>query len=241
MLGQLLHYLPYHAPLHPGRVVSTFLIIGGAVEGLSAAGAARSSSKTEKGIRSGTQLIEASLILQAVVEIAFSSLVVLFHYRCKQAGTLPRKVHVLCLTLYATSLLILVRCIFRVAETFQKASCETFHCGTIARHEWLFWVFEVAVMVVYIYMLNILHPGQFLPREARRNTNRNCERVFLDRDGTTERVGPGWVDNRSFWATVWDPFDFNQHFNGKSGKENFWEKEWPTVDEKRAGSAKGVV
>ncbi|KAI9672079.1 MAG: hypothetical protein M1831_001892 [Alyxoria varia] len=241
VLGQLLHYLPYHSPLHPGRVVSTFLMIGAAVEGLSAAGAASSSSKKQKSIENGTKLIEASLILQAIVEILFSSMVAQFHYRCKKAGTLPRKVHVLCLMLYATSMLITVRCIFRVAETFEGASCETFNCGTIAQHEWLFWVFEVAVMVLYIYMLNILHPGQFLPREARRKTNRNCERIYLDPDGKTERMGPGWVDNRSFWVTVWDPFDFAQYFNGQAAKEDFWEKEWPTVEEKRAEPNKEAV
>lgn len=67
-------------------------------------------------------------------------------------------------------------------------------------------------MVIYTWWLNLVHPGRYLPRNAS---------VFLDMD-KTERVGPGWIDNRSTWQTFADPFDFEGLIKGKPAHEQFW-------------------
>lgn len=71
-------------------------------------------------------------------------------------------------------------------------------------------------MVIYTYWLNFIHPGRILPRR----TN-----VYLDFE-KTERLGPGWIDNRSKWMTFVDLFDVKG-----TGHEKYWlrDEEWPAV------------
>lgn len=79
-------------------------------------------------------------------------------------------------------------------------------------------------MALYTYWLNVIHPGQLLPRQR-------C--VYLDIDGKTERLGPGWVDRRSTYATFLDPFDLIATFRRRPSHEKFWEsptnEQWPEV------------
>lgn len=54
-------------------------------------------------------------------------------------------------------------------------------------------------MLANSVMLNVMHPGRLLPRDAR---------VYLGTDGVTELKGPGWRDPRKWWWQLMDPFDF---------------------------------
>ena len=47
ILGRLFAYLPYHTPIHPGRVVSTFMLLSAVVESLTANGAANMSAASD--------------------------------------------------------------------------------------------------------------------------------------------------------------------------------------------------
>lgn len=69
-------------------------------------------------------------------------------------------------------------------------------------------------MFVNTALLNILHPGKRLPRS---------NSVFLDRDGVTERIGPGWKDDRPWIVTVFDPVDLWGLFTGRDKKTQFWD------------------
>lgn len=221
MLGRLMHYLPMHAPLHPGRLVIFFIYCGAAVESLTAAGAsmrATSAGKlaTESGrasYRTAGTLISVSLTLQAAVEVLFICMVILIHMRARKASMLPKNVRTICYTLYGTSILVLIRCIFRAIEAFavetitDRAKCNDL-CHLVLFNEWYLYVFEAVPMVIYTYWLNFIHPGRSLPRMKRR---------YLDVDGKTERLGPekGWIDSRSSFATFLDPFDFEGQIKGK--------------------------
>jgi len=72
-LGRILYYNPYHSPIHPGRVFTTFVAIGAVIETITANGAAllanmsNSPSKRE----SGEALLKAALILQLAQMAAF--------------------------------------------------------------------------------------------------------------------------------------------------------------------------
>ncbi|KAI6829905.1 hypothetical protein KC332_g11634 [Hortaea werneckii] len=210
ILGRLMHYLPMHAVFHPGRAFGVFVFVGIVVETFTGVGAGQLAG----GVPGSTQytvggiLIGITLILQGCVEITFSSLVAR-----------------VCIMLYCTSALILIRCIFRAIENFTEylSDCGpgVYHCGYFATHEWYLYVFECVPMVIYSYWLNIQHPGRFLPLEHKR---------YLDLDGVTERMGPGWIDKRSKWQTFLDSFNCG----GRMSEEaRFWERpeEWPVCDD----------
>lgn len=228
ILARLMHYLPMHAPLHPSRLVVLFIYIGAAVEALTAAGARRlaeSELGTPRYVSGGT-LISISLVLQGVLECFYISMVVLLHRRCKRAHMLAPNVRSVFIMLYGTSTLILLRCIFRAVEAFSKytGNCESHHCGTVTNNEWYLYVFEAAPMVVYTCWLNIVHPGKFLPAERKR---------YLDPDGSTERVGPGWIDRRPTWITFIDLFDVAGAIQGRPEDTKFWlrPEEWPACED----------
>jgi len=228
ILGRLLAYMPYHAPLHPGRTISTFVILNAIVEALAVNGATRSASQNASDSQRelGHKFVEASLILQMIIEICFITLVAAFERRGRRSGQFPRNARVLCRVLYITSLMMMVRCIVRIVEGFQVAACPVstqFWCGTVRRNEWFLWVFEVANITLFVAALAIWHPGRFLP---------NDKKVYLDpNDGETERMGPGYgkADKRNFFITVLDPFDVVGVLRGKDTLDRFWERDNPVV------------
>lgn len=228
ILGRLMHYLPMHAPLNPSRVVYLFIYMGAGVEGLTAAVATLmasggSSSVGSSNFMTGGVLISVALVLQGVVECFFLSMVALLHYRCVRSRMLAPNVRMLCIMLYGTSSLVLLRCIFRVVQAFSMyaGNCgQYYYCGASSKDEWYLYVFEAAPMALYTYWLNVVHPGRYLPVEHER---------YLDPDGKTERIGPGWIDERSKALTFIDLFDVKSAFRGRSESSKFWlrPEEWP--------------
>lgn len=224
ILARLMHYLPMHAPLHPGRVFYLFIYIGAAVEALTAVGAIRISQNRPGSSRytSGGRFISISLVLQGVVECFFISIVAHLHIRCKRTNMLAPNVRTVFIMLYGTATLILLRCIFRAVESFgkYKDGCKSINCGTVADHEWYLYAFEAAPMVIYTCWLNVVHPGRFLPAEHKR---------YLDPDGQTERLGPGWIDRRPAWITFIDLFDVAGAISGRADDAKFWlrPEDWP--------------
>lgn len=231
ILARLLAYLPYYTPLHPGRVFSTFILLSAVVETLTGAGAGNSAGtgRTELQRTIGLNLVKAALILQCFVEAFFISLVAVVEYRCRKGGLFPSKIRKVCIILYITSLMILVRCIVRTVEGFEAASCDADrpdpYCGPVSRNEWFLWVFEIANITLFVILLAIFHPGKYLPRSSR---------VFLDPvDGRTDRLGPGFseADKRPRWLTVVDPFNIHGVFSGKSmDMSKFWEEPQPIFE-----------
>ena len=230
ILGRLLAYLPYHAPIHPGRVLSTFLFLGWSIESLAASGAGNSAGpgRIPSQYTSGIACLKTALILQAFLEASFFSLIGLLHYRCKRAGHFPRNVRILCFVLYTTSFMMFVRCIVRTVEGFEAAGCDQDQggfCGPVQRHEWFLWVFEVANITTFAALLTIFHPGRYLPADTRRYLDPN--------DGRTERVGPGFSNaiRRPWLATVIDPLDIYSMVKGRAmAVDKFWERENPVAE-----------
>ena len=229
ILGRLMHYLPMHAPLNPSRVVYLFVYMGAAVESMTAAGATlmASSHGNKSKDSSGGVLISVALVLQGVVECLFLSMVALLHHRCVRGRMLAPNVRMLCIMLYGTSSLVLLRCIFRAVQAFSMYTghCPQYYCGPSNKDEWYLYVFEAAPMVLYTYWLNIIHPGRYLPVEHER---------YLDPDGKTERMGPGWIDERSKALTFIDLFDVKSAFRGRSESTKFWlrPKQWPACSDR---------
>ncbi|KAJ5225862.1 hypothetical protein N7468_007087 [Penicillium chermesinum] len=206
-----------HAVLNPDRVLICFVYVGAAVESITVAGAARAAAARGDlaQLKSGGKLIAAGQDLQAVVERIVLSLVVTFRRRVARAGDVPRNVKIVCYTLYVTSTLVLMRCIFRAVEnfeTFNHLAC-TANCGAIISDEWFLYAFELGPMLIFTYWLNLLHPGRFLPREKIQ---------YLGVDRQTESYGPGWVDHPSRLATYLDPLNIVGSIKGERSHDQYW-------------------
>ncbi|KAJ5164277.1 uncharacterized protein N7500_006107 [Penicillium coprophilum] len=228
LIGRLMNYLPMHAVLNPNRVLIFFVYVGAAVEATTVAGAAKNASAGSDldKYKTGGTLVAAGLVLQAVVECCVIAVVATVHVRCSRARMLSPNVRILCITLYGTSTLVLLRCIFRAVESFKKFSdlgCRE-NCGTILSNEWYLYAFELGPMLLYTWWLNLMHPGRHLPREKER---------YLCPDGRTERMGPGWIDRRSQWETFADPLDLKGMLKGTPSHEKYWLRpdEWPVCKE----------
>lgn len=206
-----LYYVPFMSPIHPLRVLVTFLGIDGLIEILIGNGASRlaNTEATPKFRQVGEDLVKVALILQAVFFIIFILIGVRFQWACKKKGILNPNLNKVLLVMYTSCILITIRCIYRIVEFFQG------YDGEIYDTEWYFWVFEATLMFLNTVLLNIFHPGRFLP---------SSPRLFLGRDGV-EREGPGWSDNRPFLFKMFDPIDLWGLIAGRDKHTKFWDWE----------------
>jgi hypothetical protein len=210
VLGRLLHYVPYLSPMHPGRVLTTFLAADGLCEILIIQGAQRMVNTRLSAVEQkvGGDLVKAALIMQAMLFAIFILLGAIFHHRSSKARVLTKGLRSVLIVMYISSLIITARCIYRIVEFFEG------YQGEVFTHETYFWVFEASIMFANTAMLNIWHPGRHLPRS---------NKVFLAQDGVTEMRGPGWEDSRPWLVTLMDPFDVVGLCTGRDKKTRFWE------------------
>jgi hypothetical protein len=210
ILGRVLYYIPYLSPLHPGRVATTFVGLDSVCEILIGNGAWRmaNSSMTDKQRKVGSNMVTASLCLQAALFGAFGLLIALFHHRASKAGVLKPDLKTVLCVMYVSATIVTIRCIYRLVEYIEGWN------SAIYKNEVYFWIFEASIMFINTALLNLYFPGKRLPRS---------NSVFLARDGTTERRGPGWADERPWIVTVFDPFDLWGLVKGNDKKTQFWD------------------
>lgn len=212
IFGRALYYLPYLSIIHPGRVWTTFVAldtIDGVLAGNGAALAANQENTPAK-IRIGMNLIKASLFLLLTMFCFFVALVISFHRRAVAAGVFNYKMKVIIYEMYISSVLIALRNCFRTAAAFYSWN------SPANGKEWPFWVFEALPMLANSIMLNIYPPAKYLPAD---------HKIYLAVDGKTEFRGPGMVDKRGFFASLFDPFDLVGLIRGSDNKNRFWEKD----------------
>lgn len=230
ILGRIMHYIPMFAWLNPNRTVLFFVYIGAIVEGLTAAGGARiatGATETDK-YRSGATLMAISVILQCIVELGVVSIIATLHRKCSRAGMLSPNLRFVFYTLYGTSTLVLMRCIYRAVESLYTldppgvACSDT--CEYFQRNEWLLYAFDAAPMVLFTFWINLMHPGRYLPRDKTR---------YLDTDGITERMGPGWLDSRPAIETIIDPLDLAGLMRKNKHHTKYWDEpqQWPVCED----------
>lgn len=127
-------------------------------------------------------------------------------------------------TLYASTILLTIRTIFRVVEYWSIAdlhyddkSVDPMSFSPIIRYEWFFYVFEASLMLINQVLMNVRHPRRYLPKSTK---------TYLSaRDGKTEVTGPGYSDKRPFLVTLVDPFDLGGLIKGTKKNVKFWEEE----------------
>jgi hypothetical protein len=223
VLSRLLYYIPYHSPIHPGRILTTMLGLSTIVETLNGNGVSYwANIKLSHGKQNmGRIFLKAALIVQLVVLLFFLSLTAFFHRKCKKHGPFPKNVRGVLTTLYCSSALIGIRAIYRTVEYYTvsnfKFTPETSASASpLIRYEAFFWGFEALLMLANSFLLNIRHPLRFFPRDSR---------VYLAEDGVTEKIGPGYEDLRFFVLAMLDPFDLIGLVKGRHMERKFWETE----------------
>jgi RTA1 like protein len=211
VLGRVLHYVPSKSPIHPGRVVTTYLALDLLVEVLTGQGGWRIADYQDPdNVNIGKALIETSLILQVVLYISFVALQTAVYRRCAKDGVKSLKFRYSMRIMFISTAFILIRSTYRVIDAFLG------YQGYTASHEWCLYVFDATPLLLNSWMLNIWHPSVFLPPSSR---------VYLGADGVTERMGPGWTDKRPFLATLFDPFDIAGIISKRDHRTRFWEEE----------------
>ena len=244
VLGRILYYVPYLSPIHPGRVVTTFLGFDLVVGILTANGGARLSDQhSETSRKLGEGLLKAALIIQLVCMVCFIALTGVYHRRVSRKGLMRPKLVKPIRMLYVSCTLITIRTIYRVVEYFKSTqSIQLLYSGQVTSdsqlsaiftNEWFFWVFEASVMFTNSVLLNIFHPMRYLPQS---------NKIYLDRDGETEIEGPGIQDKRHFLLTVLDPFDLVGLIRGRDKEDEFWKNHEGTqrVEMKNNGGTAAV-
>jgi len=235
ILGRLLYYVPDNAPIHPGRVLTTFGALSAVVEVLNAIGVAYISkpSLSKKLIRLGHVLMKTSLVLQAVVISLFFVLAGTFYQRCRRSSThpsVPQKVKAVTLTLVTSMGLILIRTIYRMVEHFgltsdndvlaEQLRNDPMSISPVLRYEWFFWVFEAIMMLFNVVLWNYRHPRRYLPQSKRVHLERQEDGSYAEVTGSA--AGGRWKDDRPLWVTLLDPFGwFSSNGKGdRGGKGN---------------------
>lgn len=216
----MLYYIPYHSPIHPGRVFTTFVALGVVIESITANGAVRvaSSDSTVASQNIGKSLLKAALIMQIALMVGFVALAGRFHFNCSRGDVLNSKIKRALQVLYCSCTLITIRTIYRTVEYFTAASLNTYDdinkISPVIKQEWFFWVFEVLFMYSNTTLLNVFHPMRSLPRS---------NKIYLATDGVTEVEGPGYEDPRHWLQTFLDPFDIYGLIASRGKKEKYWE------------------
>lgn len=213
VLGRVLKYVPYLAPIPPRRVLTIFGAVMALVEALNALGVAMAANSTSTNQGLGNKLTLAALSLQLVVVVSFVFIAGTFHRRCVKAGIHNKTVTTTLHTLYVSMALILVRCIYRLVEHLGNTTVDVSdldsmkNLGPIVRYEWFFYVFEATLMLVNSVLWNIWNPGRYLPRNSHN---------FLAEDGMTEIEGEYERDDRPLLMKAGSIATFGIFFHKKT-------------------------
>ncbi|KAI0517893.1 putative RTA1 domain protein [Xylaria bambusicola] len=214
ILGRILYYVPYFAPLPPSRVLSTFGGLLALVELLNSLGVALASNPASAPSQQhlGSSLTLAAIGIQLGVIVIFIGIAGIFHYRCIKAEVHAKAVSTPLITLYVSMVFIAIRSIYRLVEHVGNTNVDLDDpeslktLSPLLRYEWFFYVFESTLMFLNSALWNIWNPGRYLPRNYH---------VHLSQDGMTEVEGEEDADDRPFLAKAAHIFTFGLLFRRK--------------------------
>lgn len=198
VLGRVLLYIPYFAPISPGRVLSTFGLLMFVVETLNALGVALASNPAGQNQGAGSSMIMAALGMQLVIILVFIGLAGTFHRRIARARIETGPVRTVLIVMYCSMALILIRCLYRLVEHLGQTTVRLDNMASlealspVLRYEWYFYIFEAGTMCLNSLIWNVFSAGRLLPRDSR---------TYLRRDGTTELVDD-YKDDRNTAAKI---------------------------------------
>jgi len=165
ILGWLINYLgPQYSPLRPRTYL--ILFVTGDVISLviqAAGGGMASAADTLDGANKGADVMLAGIVFQLIIMLAFFTVYFLFLSKLRKglsrAGIKSdRKPMILLYGIFAVMFFIFIRSVYRVAELSHGWNSSIIH------NQGLFNALDGAMMIVAVYLLNIFHPGQWLPK-----------------------------------------------------------------------------
>ncbi|MCJ1396089.1 hypothetical protein MMC18_008977 [Xylographa bjoerkii] len=140
--------------------LTKIFVIGDVVSfGVQATGGGIMAGGTLSSFNNGQKIVVIGLVLQIIFFGLFIVVAFVFNYRLRrafnktvmEAGTMCQK-HLN--ALYVSSLLIMVRSIFRVVEYIQGND------GYIMQHEWFLYVFDAVLMVGVMVVFLVVYPAE---------------------------------------------------------------------------------
>ncbi|KAG6986632.1 hypothetical protein G7Y79_00075g099040 [Physcia stellaris] len=141
------------------RTWLTKIFVGGDVLSflVQSSGGGIMAGRTQKLLDLGQNIVIGGLIVQILSFGFFLIAAVIFHIRINrhptnQSREVPWRRHIK--TLYAASILILARSIFRVVEYLQGFS------GYLLSHEVFLYIFDAILMLAVMILLNVVHPSE---------------------------------------------------------------------------------
>lgn len=226
ILGRIFHFVPYFAPMHPTRILVTFTTLTATVELMTTVGIAYISNTAvpEKMIDMGATLTKASLAVQLLVTVVFFILAGIFHHCCRSGCIDSPKAMRPLYTCYASTIILLVRTIYRMVEHFGTSPSQV-------RDERFFYIFDATPLLLSSLVWNLMHPLRYLPES---------DVIYLAQDGVTLIKGPGWKDTRSFGETFFDPFAALTNSSGNHQKQ-FWVNNGYVLQTRRRRKPRRVV
>ncbi|KAK2802389.1 Lipid-translocating exporter-like protein rta1 [Emmonsiellopsis sp. PD_5] len=204
--GRVFSFIPSAAPISPLRTVRTFITFDVLAEICVWAGASLLAGAGPNGAtryKIGLNLIRVAMITQTVLFLSFVAVLAVFHLRVRRLkakwdaseGGTQRRFMTVVYCLYASSILIITRSAYHIAESFVPEK------HTFRTTEPPFLVCEGAVMLLNTAMFNLFHPGHILPIDSR---------VYMDLDGEereSDAIGGALSDPRPLRQKILDPLD----------------------------------
>ncbi|CAG1984872.1 unnamed protein product [Fusarium graminearum] len=151
----------------PGRHLTPIFVVCDIIAFLiqgSGSGVASSNNWQGEMERIGVKILIAGLTLQLMAFSFFICVFRHFHVLANRmaVNSAPKGWKKVVLSVYISSILIMIRCVFRVIEFAGGRDSYAFN------HEWLFWVFESLPMVGAIGIFCIYHPCRYLGKNGAR-------------------------------------------------------------------------
>ncbi|KAJ5162292.1 hypothetical protein N7492_007684 [Penicillium capsulatum] len=206
--------------------LTKIFVVGDAVAFLVQSGGAAMLARA-KSAKNGEKIVKIGLIVQVLFFALFIVVSILFHIRITRHGA--RFEHAVNwrkhqLTLYAASMLIFVRCIFRFVE-YQTGSG-----GALMKQEYWTFIFDAAFMVLAMLVFNLVHPGEIgealrergLRSKGRADPEHDDEAAFLPQAGPIPMAhvhdpvpgGYGGYVEPGYAPPTFAPADVDTHYAG---------------------------
>lgn len=161
------------------------------VETLNSLGVAFTSNPKSSQAELGKILVLVAIGIQICLIFTFFCLAGVFHWRCSKDRVQTKAIPTLPIVMYLSMSLILVRSIYRLVEHAGNSSIDIDDpealkfLSPLLRHEWYFYVFEGATMLVNSLLWNVWHASRYLPQ---------TKNIFMGEDGRTEMM---WDEEES--------------------------------------------
>ncbi|KAJ5729532.1 uncharacterized protein N7483_004040 [Penicillium malachiteum] len=120
-------------------------------------GAAMLSKQTASALETGEDFMKFGVLVQILFFGLFVITAAIFHMRFNKSGSTrrwatPWQKHMM--IIYACSMMIFIRSIFRLAEFFQSSD------GYLMQNEWVSYAFDAFLMLATMVLVNVVHPAE---------------------------------------------------------------------------------